>query len=58
MASDEQWYVLVEANSSYSPDTEWQLRERRHVEGDRSAALSRVERRRPGRYVDLSDGGR
>ncbi|MFF7549606.1 hypothetical protein ACFZCU_39120 [Streptomyces canus] len=39
MASDEQWYVLIEANSS----EEWELQKKHHVEGDRSAALARAE---------------
>ncbi|MER7181541.1 hypothetical protein ABT404_18995 [Streptomyces hyaluromycini] len=42
MASDEEWYVLVEANHGTS-DTTWNLEEKRHVVGGRAAALSRAE---------------
>ncbi|QQM38287.1 hypothetical protein [Streptomyces liliifuscus] len=42
MASDEQWYVLVEANYGFT-DTQWKLEEKCHVVGGRSAALSRAE---------------
>lgn len=43
VASDEQWYVLVEANSNYGYDSYWELKKKHHVEGGRSAALSRAE---------------
>ncbi|MFD3843039.1 hypothetical protein ACFWWC_43505 [Streptomyces sp. NPDC058642] len=43
MASDEQWYVLIEANSGYGSDVNWELAKKHHVEGGRSAALSRAE---------------
>ncbi|TPQ16936.1 hypothetical protein [Streptomyces sporangiiformans] len=43
MGPEAQWYVLVEANSDFSTDPTWELREKYHVEGDRAAALSRAE---------------
>ncbi|MFD7134046.1 hypothetical protein [Streptomyces sp. NPDC059894] len=43
MASDERWYVLVEANHGYGSDTQWELREKHHVDGDRATATSRAE---------------
>jgi hypothetical protein len=43
VASDEQWYVLVERNSSSGSDSYWELRDKHHVEGGRAAALSRAE---------------
>ncbi|MFE2065347.1 hypothetical protein ACFXDH_23645 [Streptomyces sp. NPDC059467] len=37
MVSDDQWYVLVEANSG----SEWRLKKKQHA-GDREAALSKA----------------
>ncbi|MEU6389787.1 hypothetical protein [Streptomyces sp. NPDC046939] len=42
MTASDQWYVLIEAGSGYL-DGAWELKEKQHVDGDRTAALIRAE---------------
>jgi len=54
------WYVLVEANKSWSGDQTWELVEKVPVEGGREAALARAEEmsRTYTRGVDREKSGR
>ncbi|MBW5483609.1 hypothetical protein [Streptomyces bambusae] len=54
------WYVLVEANKSWSGDNTWELVEKIPIEGGREAALARAEEmsRTYARGVDREKIGR